>query len=237
MVLFFMLVSQNYDIMLTQQQRLEFCRKCTNRKFNPAQGLLCNLSGAKPDFAESCENYNNDIAVVDTSYAESESVITTEDARARVSEEQMAAFKEEQNLKLALGTGIIVCLVCALLWAIISVTIKYQIGYMAVGVGAAVGFTIRYFGKGVDQVFGIIGAVLAFLGCVLGNYFSILGLISDEYGVSVFDLFSQISAGGAFELMLETFSPMDLLFYGLAIAEGYKFSFRTFNLSQLTSNE
>jgi hypothetical protein len=28
------------------------------------------------------------------------------------------------------------------------------------------------------------------------------------------------------ELMLEAFSPMDLLFYGIAVYEGYKFFFR-----------
>jgi hypothetical protein len=34
------------------------------------------------------------------------------------------------------------------------------------------------------------------------------------------------------QVLLETFQPMDLLFYGIAIYEGYKFSFR-----QLTEQE
>jgi hypothetical protein len=34
------------------------------------------------------------------------------------------------------------------------------------------------------------------------------------------------------EVMMDAFSPMDLLFYGIAIYEGYKFSFR-----QITEEE
>jgi hypothetical protein len=36
-----------------------------------------------------------------------------------------------------------------------------------------------------------------------------------------------------FELMKEMFTPMDLLFYAIAIFEGYKFSFRRISREQL----
>lgn len=38
------------------------------------------------------------------------------------------------------------------------------------------------------------------------------------------------------ELMAETFSPMDLLFYGIALYQGYKMSFRHITQEELIAN-
>ena len=120
----------------------------------------------------------------------------------------------------------------AALWAVVTITTGYQIGYIAVAVGFLVGFAMRQFGKGTDQVFGVVGAVLALLGCGLGNLFSACAVLSQQEGIPFFDVLSVLDLEIISELMAATFSPVDLLFYGIAIYEGYKLSFH-----QLTAQD
>lgn len=132
----------------------------------------------------------------------------------------------EQNLIAGLIAGTVAGVIGALLWCVITVTLEFQIGYMAVAIGAGVGFAVRYFGKGVDPIFGIGGAVIAIVSCILGNYFSMLGFIAHMSGVNYSDTIANLRLDIVFELMKENFGLVDLIFYAIAAFEGYKFSFR-----------
>jgi len=135
-------------------------------------------------------------------------------------------LKLEQNLPLAIGAGIATALVGAILWAIITVATKYQIGYMAIGIGFIVGFAVKLTGKGFDPVFGIVGGGLALLGCAIGNFLSVIGFYAAQESISFFSVLSHIELAAIPEIMMETTEPIDLLFYGIAVYAGYKFSFR-----------
>jgi len=145
--------------------------------------------------------------------------------------EEITAFVEkaklEQNLPLGIIAGAVAALAMAVVWAAITVATHYQIGYMAIAVGFGVGFAVRFAGKGIDMIFGISGAVLAFLGCVLGNFLSQVGFVANELEMSYFEVFKILSAPSVFiEVMKEAFHPMDVLFYGIAIYAGYRYAFR-----------
>lgn len=115
----------------------------------------------------------------------------------------------------------------------ITVATGYQIGFMAIAVGALVGLSIRFVGKGVDKIFGISGGIIAVLSCVLGNFFSIIGFIANTEGLGYFETLNVFNYSQLIPIMIETFSGIDLLFYGIAAYEGYKFSFRTFTEKDL----
>lgn len=132
----------------------------------------------------------------------------------------------EQSLPLASLAGITAGLAGAILWGAISVATGYQIGYLAIAIGALVGFSIRYFGKGIDPVFGVTGAALAVLSCFVGNFFSIIGVLANQESLGYLETFLSFDYAYFVPVMSETFSPVDLFFYGLAGYEGYKFSFR-----------
>lgn len=104
---------------------------------------------------------------------------------------------------------------------------------MAIAVGALVGLSIRFVGKGVDKIFGISGGIIAVLSCVLGNFFSIIGFIANTEGLGYFETLNVFNYSQLIPIMIETFSGIDLLFYGIAAYEGYKFSFRTFTEKDL----
>jgi len=135
-------------------------------------------------------------------------------------------LKGEQNLPLGIAAGAAASLLGAAAWALITVLTKLQIGWMAVAIGFLVGIAIRTFGKGIDKSFGIAGAVLALLGCGLGNLLAACGVISSEFDVPFFEVLSGLDLEIIKEIMVASFSPMDLLFYGIAVYEGYKLSFR-----------
>src|SRR5215213_3438047 len=84
-------------------------------------------------------------------------------------EQLMNSIKSRQSLSMAILGGLIASLVAALLWAIITYATKFQIGFMAIGVGFLVGYAVNYFGKGVTTAFGIVGAAFSLFGCILGN--------------------------------------------------------------------
>jgi hypothetical protein len=117
-------------------------------------------------------------------------------------------------------------LIGAAAWAAITVATNYQIGFMAVGVGFLCGITVGKVGRGSAIVFGLIGAGCALLGCVLGNLGSAFGAVAYADDVSFWSILSSFDYSMTFELLAEMFSPMDLLFYGIAVYEGFKFGSR-----------
>jgi len=140
--------------------------------------------------------------------------------------ETMAKMEMEQNLPLALLGGVLAAVLGAAIWASITVITGYQIGFMAIGVGFLVGYAVRIFGKGIKPIFGVIGATFALFGCILGNIFTMAYFGSVELGMSFFEFLTVLEIAVIPELLVETFQPMDLLFYGFAIYEGFKFSFK-----------
>lgn len=206
-------------------ERLTVCRQCTNRQMKPENGLVCSLTSQKPTFESECPDFKKDPQVNPVVKGTDESM-EQDEIFTRLSSRGMDRLRLEQNVPVGMSAGIIAGLVGALLWAAVSVTTGYQIGYMAIGVGAIVGFAIRYFGKGIDPIFGFGGAVIAVVACALGNFFSTVGFVAQENGIGYIEVLSWFDAETVAIIMQETFSLMDLFFYGLAGYEGYKFAFR-----------
>ena len=138
----------------------------------------------------------------------------------------MEVFREEQNLLVGSLAGLIAAVVGATVWAGVTVATEYQIGWMAVGVGFLVGIAMRVTGKGIDQIFGVVGAVMSLVGCALGNLFTITYFMADSFDLAIMDILSQMTVADVYGLLKETFQVMDILFYGLALYFGYRYAFR-----------
>ena len=93
--------------------------------------------------------------------------------------------------------------------------------YIALGIGCIVGYAVRIGGKGIDRIFGISGAIIAGLACFVGNFISIIILFAKGLDSSI----SYVLKLFGFFGIIGTFDRVDLLFCGLAIYAGYKFSF------------
>jgi hypothetical protein len=135
-------------------------------------------------------------------------------------------LKHEQSLPLGVMAGGGAALLGALGWAIITAVTHFQIGFMAIGVGLLVGTAVRRFGRGFDTIFGVAGALLSLAGCALGNLLAVCAMGASANNMSIFTLLGRLDPVIAARLMAATFQPMDVLFYGIALYEGYKLSLR-----------
>lgn len=194
------------------------------------EGILCNHTGRKAEFQDECKDFTLDESV---KVVEEPIILEQNEVRLQLSEEQLEKFRSEQNFMAGFFSSFVVGIVGAGVWAAITLATNYQIGYMALAIGAGVGFSMRIFGKGIDQKFGITGGVIALLSCFLGNIFGIIGFAAEAGGLSFFEAALMIDYSLLPEVMGENFSPIDLLFYGIAAYEGFKFSFRPISKEQL----
>jgi hypothetical protein len=138
----------------------------------------------------------------------------------------MAFFREEQNLVMGFLYGLFAALAGAAVWAGATIATGYQVGWLAVGIGFVVGIAVRAGGKGIDQVYGVVGGVLSLFGCALGNLLTVAWFVSQEYGVPIPEVLEGMDPAMAIEMMASSFQWMDLLFYGLAVYFGYRYAFR-----------
>jgi hypothetical protein len=131
-----------------------------------------------------------------------------------------------QNFALGFAGGLLAAMCGAALWAVITVATKFQIGWMAVGVGFLVGFAVRRFGGGSSIAYGILGGTLALVGCLAGNLLSTIGFIAQQDSEPFLQILLRLKLSAIPQLLVETFDAMDILFYGIAIYEGFKLSMR-----------
>jgi hypothetical protein len=152
--------------------------------------------------------------------------MTETNPAAPVSALPLSTIRAQQNFPLAIAAGLGASLAGAIAWAIVTVVTEMKLGLMAVAIGYIVGQAIRATGKGVDQQFGILGAACALFGCVVGNVLSAVAFYAKVKGLGFGDVMQILDFDFVTRVTTATAQPMDLLFYGIAIYEGYRFSFR-----------
>lgn len=217
---------------MTREEQLAFCRKCTNRKFDPQQGIICRLTDQKADFQDECPDFNLDEHVKESKHEPQRQLEGMEMIK-QLSDDSVAGLREYQDFSSALIGGLLLMLFGAVIWAAVSVVTGYQIGYMAIGIGFLVGFGVRYFGAGVDPKFGFLAGALSVLSCLIGNVFSQIAFTADAQGLTYFQTLGLIDFSVLIEVIVETFSPMDIVFYAIAIGAAYKYAFRSISPEEL----
>lgn len=147
-----------------------------------------------------------------------EDMMQAEDLQAHLDE-----LKSKQSLLMGTLGGFAGALIGSLAWAIITVVTNYQISYMAIGVAYLVSYGMLTLGKGVEPIFGYIGAALALLGCIMGDFFYVMHCIVREHGVTYMEVLAH--SREVLWSMLKSSDPLTLLFYAIAAFIGYFFSF------------
>jgi len=139
-------------------------------------------------------------------------------------DERKDKIEQQPSLLFAILGGSASCLVGAVIWAIITVATETQVGIIALGLGFLTGFAVLYFGQGATLSFRIIGSLLSFSSCLLGNLFAQIGFVALENQDSIFRTIAIVDYAFLFKWIFQNTDPMDILFYAIAAYEGYKFS-------------
>jgi hypothetical protein len=189
------------------------------------QGLVCCLTDEKATFQSECPDFRQDETAIENPLDGVEKMLPDE-LKLTLTPDIIDKLRMEQRLLLGILSGLVVGTLGAILWGVITVATGYQIGYMALAIGAGVGLTIRISGKGFDTIFGLWGAGISLFSVLLGNFLSIIGFIANAEGLGYFETLSLFNYSYLPQVMGETFSILDLVFYGIAIYEGFRFSFR-----------
>jgi len=145
-----------------------------------------------------------------------------------MSEEQVLVegVQARENMPLVVMAGLAAMFAGAILWALVTVITHMELGLMAIVVGFIVGLGIQKVRKRPNKNFGVLGAVLALAGCLLGNALSFVAFAAQQSGLPFSDAIFNMDVSGLLAVMGRNFEAMDLLFYGIAIYEGYKFGSR-----------
>jgi hypothetical protein len=132
----------------------------------------------------------------------------------------------EQNLVAGTAAALVAGLIGAAVWAGIGYAFEIQIGWLAIGIGALVGMAMRIFGKGVQMHLPVIAGGIALLSVVLGNLLTTFAFVAKAHSVTLLEVAGGFDYSYLGAVMAETFSFMDVLFYGLAIWQAFQLSFR-----------
>jgi hypothetical protein len=130
------------------------------------------------------------------------------------------------NLALAILAGIVAAALGALVWMGITVASGLHVGYVALGVGAIVGYAIRLAGRGTTPVYGVIGAVLTLLGCLTGEILSVIQLAATQDKTTFFALLPNVDLTKLLPVIFEHTGVITYFIYAIGIYEGYKLSIR-----------
>src|SRR5579859_6988812 len=187
---------------MTHEERLTFCKNCKNRELNQQLDIICGVTKKVPAFEGTCENYIQENNSPPKAAIEESVYYAVDDLNDNVK----GKLREQQDVLFAVVGATAAAIVGAVLWALVTVSTKYQIGYMAIGVGALVGFSVRYYGAGIDKIFGGIGTLFALIGCALGNLLSQVAFIADAQKMSYLDVISFLNVRLTMEILKEGFS-------------------------------
>ena len=159
------------------------------------------------------------------------------DSASQISEQKYQEFYAkavaEQNLLLALVAALVSSLIGSFIWMLITVLLHMHIGYVALGIGLLVSYSVRYMGKGLTPIYGVIGAVATLVSCILGEFAATIVLILENENGSFLDFLNDVSFSMILEASLMHTGPITWFIYAIGIYEGYKFSKRTFSHEEL----
>ncbi|WP_440116447.1 hypothetical protein [Paenibacillus sp. QZ-Y1] len=137
-------------------------------------------------------------------------------------------MEEKQGIKIGLPIvgGLIAAIVGGIVWAAIAAMTEYEVGLIAILIGALTGYAVVLFSnKRIATVHKIIAVIFALIGILLGKYLTVVYFASELFGdVGVMGL---VFDGEMISAFVETFTdyfsePVDLLFIALAIISAWQ---------------
>ena len=98
-----------------------------------------------------------------------------------------------QSLPNAFVGALIVIVVFAVLWSMLSVTLSRVFPWFTVLLGFLVGFVVRRSGQGLDWRFPLVAALMAFVGSILGNIVIAASYTAGNYDIGTLTVLSKVT--------------------------------------------
>lgn len=145
--------------------------------------------------------------------------------------------KPKSNFLMAIIGGLSAAIICLIIWVTITVLTRHQVPFMALLIGAGVGYAVLKCGKSETPAYGILSAILSLLACLFGNIIStflILSLYNDfsfiddlsylnVHNFTYIEALSYLTFQTLVNLSIIGFEWFDIIFYFLVMYVGYAF--------------
>jgi hypothetical protein len=205
------------------REKLEYCRKCTNRKVMEIGPINCALTNKLPSFEGTCEHFAKDETEPEKTL-DNHFILKPDEIKAKAHPKIYEKIINDQDFIKAIFYALFASVIGAIIWALIAVIINMKFGIVAIGIGALVGFTIKTYGKGITINYAILGSIISLFGCVLGNFLIVVAFASKEMHTTFFHLFNQVPLSRIPQIMWDTTQIEDFIFYAITIYEGFRFA-------------
>jgi hypothetical protein len=139
------------------------------------------------------------------------------------SREMVADGGRGSSFFLAILAGLLAAFLGSLLWTVVQVAMNLQIGFVAIVIGIMVGYAVRVAGNGRTVLYGILGALLTFAGCLGGEILAILYNASSAQQ-SILDLLRTTDFVSLIGLIFTKMDVISYVIYAIGVFEGYKLS-------------
>lgn len=158
-------------------------------------------------------NRSNAIKIVETTYDEVQLAVERE------------KFTTESIIPSLFG-GFMAAIIGGIVWGLIVKFTGYEVGYMALGIGALSGVAVLLFAKGKRGIpLQVIAVLSSIFGIIVGKYFYFYYILKevllDEYGLEILSIFSSEVMNFFIESIGEMADPFDILWLILAIAAAW----------------
>jgi len=136
---------------------------------------------------------------------------------------QQREDSREESIPHALLGGLAAAALCIVIAGGFAAITHFWHKAMSVGIGFAVAWVVKRFGRGNDARFGLIGASCALIACVGAYHPAWAFVLASAEEMSILDYISSIDDWG--EWMTAILGPYDLFFFAVATYCGYKYSY------------
>ncbi len=171
------------------------------------------MEGAQTEQTTEYENaISNDNGPIQMNEAEYDNLINTIDNKA--------------NYPLSIILGFIFGIVGAAIWALISKATGYNLGIIAILIGFLISQGFVMGGRSTKMGMGVIAAIIALISVLIGNIILAFLFIAEYAHISFVELVTSFDYGNyLFELLKDIHSPLDIVFYPIAMITAFKRSY------------
>lgn len=124
-------------------------------------------------------------------------------------------LRGRQRLTLGLIAGAVVGLACVIAWGVVTALTDMVFGYAAIGVGIAVGWSVRKAGRGITPLFRGVAATLAVAATFLGNLLAVVIVIAEQQQIGIIEAIGHLAPHFG-EMAKHFFDLGSLFFYAIA---------------------
>lgn len=132
--------------------------------------------------------------------------------------------RRSSSVQRAILAGMTAAVLTGSCWAGIIFAFEIRLGYLAIAVGASVGWAVRNYGRGRSEVFGLIAILCALFGCAIGDILGGCALLAEHADVSFWRVLTSFNGKAFAEVLHLMFSPLDAVFYLIALFASYRFA-------------